>query len=140
MQQLWNIPVGQREASSIHHGYGRKALSVESSKGYSKFASSYRGQAGCICLAIECDSPRSLKVHGAHPTVCTQRKIKSAHPPLWSSVLTDLSRVSLSSLCQPLMSQACWVSGLPSYCMCTQTDYKFTTSSHLFMEGILYDR
>lgn len=53
---------------------------------------------GCICLTIECDSLPSLKVHRANPTVCTQRKIKSAHPSLWSSVLKDLSRVCHSPL------------------------------------------
>lgn len=97
------------------------------SKGCKARALPVGGGVCCICLAIDSDSPPSLEVHGALPPACTQRKIKLAFSCLWSFMLTDLSGVSLSSLRQPLVSQACWVTRLTSYCTRIQTDYKFTT-------------
>lgn len=97
------------------------------SKAYKRLALPVGGGVCSICLAKDCDSLPSPEVHVALPPVCTQRKIKLAFPCLWNFMLTDLSGMSLSSLWQPLISQACCVSRLTSYCMCIQTDYKFPT-------------
>lgn len=109
------------------------------SKGYKRLALPVGGGVCYICLAKDCDSLPSPEVHVALPPVCTQRKIKLAFPCLWNFMLTDLSGMSLSSLWQLLISQACCVSRLTSYCMCIQTDYKFPTLPR-FVQGIISDR
>lgn len=134
-QKLWNIPCWLEKSQAPSITITGRMYSLWNPLKARSSLPPRGGRVGCIYLAIEYDSPPSLKVHGAHPTVCTQRKIKLVCPSLWSLEPTDLSSVSLSLLWQRLISQACWVSRLPSYCMCTQTDYKFTTSFHLFCTG-----
>lgn len=89
--------VGHTEAGSSIPIRGAMYSLQNPFKGYNKNPLSTDSRLGCICQAIDCDSPPSLKVHAVYPTVCTQRKIKLAFPSLWSTVLTDLSGVSLSS-------------------------------------------
>lgn len=110
------------------------------SKGYKTLALPIGGGECSICLAIDCDSPPSLEVHVALPPLCIQREINLAFSCLWNFMLTDLSGVSLSSLWQSLLSQACCVSRLTSYCMYIQTDYKFTSLPPPFVQGIISDR
>lgn len=123
---LQKYPLVDESPLSLPLAQGASVLWTPS-KGYKTIALPIGGGVCCVCLAIDSDSPPSLEVHGALPPVCTQRKIKLAFPCLWNFMLTDLSGMSLSSLRQPLVSQACWVTRLTSYCTCIQTDYKFTT-------------
>lgn len=123
---LQKYPLVDESPLSLPLAQGASVLWTPS-KGYKTIALPIGGGVCCVCLAIDSDSPPSLEVHGALPPVCTQRKIKLAFPCLWNFMLTDLSGMSPSSLRQPLVSQACWVTRLTSYCTCIQTDYKFTT-------------
>lgn len=123
---LQKYPLVDESPLSLPLAQGASVLCTFS-KGYKMILLPIGGGVCCVCLAIDSDSPPSLEVHGALPPVCTQRKIKLAFPCLWNFMLTDLSGMSPSSLRQPLVSQACWVTRLTSYCTCIQTDYKFTT-------------